>query len=162
MSKRVYISESAIGLGVFAKVPIKRGDLIFYLNGRLISFGASTEEMGEYSVQIGPTSYVDPISPGRFLNHSCEPNSGFVNDIALVAIKPISVGEEIRFDYSTTMLERHWELDCCCQSSQCRGRIRDFDLIPLSLQRHYLSLGVVQSFIATALEETDALKHVAA
>jgi hypothetical protein len=60
------------------------------------------------------------------------------------------------------MLERHWELDCCCQTSQCRGRIRDFDLIPLSLQRHYLSIGVVQSFIATALEEIDALKHVAA
>jgi hypothetical protein len=162
MSEKVYISDSPLGRGVFAKVPIKQGELIFYLNGRLIDFGASTQNMGEYSVQIGSTSYVDPISPGRFLNHSCDPNSGFVNDIALIAIAPISVGEEIRFDYSTTMLERHWELDCCCQSNQCRRRIRDFDLIPASLQRHYLSLGVVQSFIVSALGESNILNQAAA
>ena len=69
---------------------------------------------------------------------------------------------EIVFDYSTTMLERHWELDCGCKSQHCRLRIRDFDLIPATLQRHYLSLGIVQSFIVSALDDSGALTQVAA
>lgn len=161
MSEKTYISDSSLGLGVFAKVPIKRGEHIFYLNGRLIDFEASVREKGEYSVQVGLQSYVDPIPPGRYLNHSCDPNSGFVNDIALVALTDIMPHEEIRFDYSTTMLERHWELDCACGSSNCRGRIRDFDFIPASLQRHYVAIGIVQGFILQALFNT-AEEQVAA
>jgi uncharacterized protein len=159
MQEKVYVSESAIGRGVFAKIPLKPRETIFYLNGKLIDFEKSIDYMGEYSVQIGARSYVDPISPARYLNHSCEPNAGFVDEISLIALRPILPGEEIRFDYSTTMLERHWELDCSCGASACRRRIRDFDLIPYELQHFYLELGVVQSFI---LEEVAALRTVAA
>ncbi len=147
MQEKIYVSDSAIGRGIFAKHPLKPREIIFYMNGKLIDFEKSIDFMGEYSVQIGMRSYVDPISPARYLNHSCEPNAGFVDDISLIALKPILPGEEIRFDYSTTMLERHWELDCSCGASNCRERIRDFDLIPQELQGLYLDLGVVQSFI---------------
>lgn len=162
MSEKTYISESTLGLGVFAKVPIQRGENIFYLNGRLIDFEASIREKGEYSVQVGIRSYVDPISPGRYLNHSCDPNSGFINDIALVALTDILPHDEIRFDYSTTMLERHWELDCACGAINCRRRIRDFDLIPSSLQKQYLSMGIVQGFIMQALLTTTGAEKAAA
>jgi len=148
MQEKIYVSDSAIGRGVFAKLPLKPREIIFYMNGKLIDFEKSIDFMGEYSVQIGARSYVDPISPARYLNHSCNPNAGFVNDISLIALRPILPGDEIRFDYSTTMLERHWELDCSCEASTCRRRIRDFDLIPHVLQDHYLELGVVQSFIS--------------
>lgn len=147
MQEKIYVSDSAIGRGVFAKLPLKPRETIFYMNGKLIDFEKSIDHMGEYSVQIGRFSYVDPISPARYLNHSCEPNAGFVDDIALIALKPILPGDEIRFDYSTTMLERHWELDCSCGATLCRKRIRDFDLIPGDLQQACLNLGVVQSFI---------------
>lgn len=147
MQGKVTIADSGLGLGVFAKVDLHPRELIFYLNGKLIDFGASIEDMGEYSVQVGPRDYVDPISPARFLNHSCLPNSGFIDDVALIALGPIKAGEEIRFDYSTTMLERHWELDCLCGAPNCRGVITDFDLLPLPLQKQYLGLGIVQNFI---------------
>lgn len=153
MQEKIYVSESQIGRGVFAKLPLQPREIIFYMNGKLIDFEKSIDHMGEYSVQIGPQSYVDPISPARYLNHSCAPNAGFVDDISLIALRPIACGEEIRFDYSTTMLERHWELDCSCGAAACRGRIRDFDFIPPDLQDYYLELGVVQSFI---LEEVAA------
>lgn len=159
MQEKIYVSESMIGRGVFAKLPLKPRELIFYMNGKLIDFEKSIAHMGEYSVQIGAHSYVDPISPARYLNHSCAPNAGFVDDISLIALRPIAPGEEIRFDYSTTMLERHWELDCSCGAAGCRRRIQDFDLLPYDLQQHYLELGVVQSFI---LEEVAALKTKAA
>lgn len=148
MSEKVYISESSLGKGVFAKVPIEPRETAFYLTGKLIRFDeAAAAVQGEYTIQIGVDRYVDPYSPARYLNHSCEPNAGFVDEIRLIALRQIVPGEEIRFDYSTTMLERYWELDCFCGSARCRGRIQDFDLIPESIQRKYLRLGIVQDFI---------------
>lgn len=159
MSEKVYISKSSHGQGVFAKELIVSREHIFYMNGKQIDFEQSISYMGEYSVQIGVKTYVDPISPARYLNHSCSPNAGFVNDISLIALDRIQPGEEIRFDYSTTMLERHWELDCACGARQCRRRIRDFDLLPYPLQDYYVRLGVVQGFI---LNEIAALNPMAA
>lgn len=153
MAEKIYISDSPLGRGVFAKTLIKPRETLFYLTGRLISFEeAVTIPEGEYSVQIGIDRYVDPWSPARYLNHSCTPNAGFVDEIRLVSLGHIEPGEEIRFDYSTTMLERCWELDCACQSPRCRGRIQDFDLLPTALQTHYLRLGIVQEFIVNEIE----------
>ncbi len=150
MSQKIHIAQSDLGLGVFAKVPIEPRETIFYLTGKLICFEDAVAAVeGEYTIQVGVDRYIDPRSPSpaRYLNHSCSPNAGFVDEIRLIALRQIRPGEEIRFDYSTTMLERYWELDCRCDSPQCRGRIRDFDLLPMALQRHYLRLGVVQDFI---------------
>jgi len=158
MAEKVYISESVLGKGVFAKVPIEPRETAFYLTGKLISFDdAAAAVQGEYTIQIGVNRYVDPHSPARYLNHSCEPNAGFVDEIRLIALRQIVPGEEIRFDYSTTMLERYWELDCSCGAPRCRGRIQDFDLLPESLQRHYLRLGIVQDFIVNEVESVAEL-----
>lgn len=145
--EKVIVNESPLGRGVFARVPIEQGETIFFVAGKLIDFEASRTPGGEYSIQIGEKIYVDPISPSRFLNHSCQPNAGLVDDIRLIALRQIVPNEEICFDYSTSMLERHWELDCLCGSENCRRVIRDFDLLPTPIQRHYISLGIVQSFI---------------
>lgn len=158
MADKVYISESITGKGVFAKVPIKPRETLFYLTGRLITFDEAVSiPQGEYSVQIGIDRYVDPWSPARYLNHSCTPNAGFVDEVRLISLGHIAAGEEIRFDYSTTMLERCWELDCSCQSPRCRGRIQDFDLLPTALQTHYLRLGIVQEFIVNEIESVRQL-----
>ena len=158
MSSKIYVSDSTLGQGVFANVPIEPRETIFYLTGKLIRFDeAAAATHGEYSIQIGIDSYVDPYSPARYLNHSCAPNSGFVDEIRLIALRQIKPGEEIQFDYSTTMLERYWELDCSCGVSQCRQRIRDFDLIPIALQTHYLRLGIVQDFIVNEIDSVRSL-----
>lgn len=158
MAEKIYISESPFGRGVFAKVAIQPFETLFYLTGRLINFReAHTKHEGEYSVQIGVDRYVDPTSPVRFMNHSCAPNAGFMDEIRLVTLTSIAAGEEICFDYSTTMLERSWELECECGAPKCRGRIQDFDLLPLSLQTHYLRLGIVQDFIVNEIESVKEL-----
>lgn len=149
---KVYLSDSGSGLRVFASVPIEPQEVIVYLTGRIINFEDSVDlPGGEHSVQIGRDVYVDPLSPVRHMNHSCNPNSGFVDEIRLVAIRRILPGEEICYDYSTTMLERFWELDCQCGFKECRGSIRDFDLLPPARQSYYLQLGVVQNFIVEEL-----------
>lgn len=155
MKDKIYVSRSSVGLGVFAKSVILPGETIFYLTGRLIDFNEAVADVhGENSIQIGLNRYVNPHShagypdsPARYLNHSCSPNAGFIDEIRLMAITSISPGDEILFDYSTTMLERYWELDCACGTPQCRKKIRDFDLIPPSRQEYYLRLGIVPDYI---------------
>lgn len=162
MAQKFNVAKCPIGLGLFASTEISPWETIFYLTGRQLDFTeAVASEQGEHSIQIGLNRYVSthsygkyPDSPARYINHSCSPNAGFVDEIRLVALKPIRRGEEIRFDYSTTMLERYWEMDCHCGATTCRRRVRDFDLLPLSRQRFYLDLGVVPDFIQEYLTVT--------
>jgi hypothetical protein len=103
-------------------------------------------------LQIGPDLYINPESPGKFINHSCDPNCGLVN-LMLTAIRDIKQGEELSYDYSTTMLERHWVMNCACGYDACRKVIEDFDMLPRERQKYYMNLGVVQPFIVEFLKQ---------
>lgn len=146
MTPPIFIDQCNLGLGLFASRNIKRGETIFVFSGRVIS-----DEEGKISpnpIQIGTHLYIDPEQGwGRFINHSCQPNVGIVKNNIVIALQNISFRTEIRFDYSTTMLERHWTMECFCGAPQCRKIIKDFDLLPLKLQQYYLKLGIVQDFI---------------
>ena len=98
-------------------------------------------------LQIGPSMYMDIEEPGVIANHSCVPNAGIKDDVFLVALKDISPGEEICYDYSTTMDEDYWTLQCECENSFCRGIVKDFKYLPKDLQKKYWELNIVQSFI---------------
>ena len=86
--------------------------------------------------------------PGVFVNDSCAPNAGIRDDVRLVAITEIRDGDEIFYDYSTTMSENHWTLVCLCGSSLCRGKIGDFKDLPRWTRHRYLRIGIVQSYLA--------------
>ena len=79
-------------------------------------------------------------------------NAGIVNDTTLIAIRLIARGEEIRFDYSTTMSQDTWTLECRCRAASCRGIVQNFEELPQWLQRRYLTLGIVQNFIRSLFE----------
>jgi len=98
--------------------------------------------------QVGEDSYIDTVAPGVFVNHSCHPNCYVDSGMWLVAAQRIEAGEELFFDYSTTMLERHWEMkNCQCGSVLCRGTIRDFDMLPVEVQDWYLRQGWVMEHV---------------
>lgn len=145
---RLTLASCPLGQGLRARNLIRSGEVCGYLSGQLIRFEESTTEVGSNSVQIGPDLYVMPSFPLLYANHSCEPNAGLCNDLSLIAIKDITLGEELLIDYSTTMYERHYTMQCICGASSCRSVIRDFDLLPVDLQLSYLEQGIVQSFIA--------------
>lgn len=154
MKSKVYIDQASVGLGVIAKSMIEEREAICFITGPILSFEEciSLPNEGVNTFQIGVDAYVDPLFPGRFVNHSCEPNAGLVDDTCLIALRRIEPGEEIRYDYSTALMERFWALDCQCGSKSCRGMVGDFDTLPQSLQSHYLSLGIVQKFIVEMME----------
>ena len=155
-SPGVYVADCELGRGLFAARDFAAGEKILLLNGRTISFTESVAMCEKQSnpVQIAAADYVDIEPPGVFTNHSCEPNAGIANSLELVALRQIKAGDEIRFDYSTTMDEDHWTMACMCKAKNCRGVVRDFRLLPAETQQRYLQLGVVQEFIVRKMNHT--------
>ena len=88
------------------------------------------DEVEDHYVQIDRNLYMGPSGGADdFFNHSCNPNAGLKikgRDVFIVAIKNILKGNEVAWDYSTTMDETDWEMTCACGSRNCRHRIRDF------------------------------------
>lgn len=116
-----------IGRGVFAAVPIARGTCLVQCQGWL----AKTDGLDDswHAMQVGPDLWL--CSAGQNLddciNHSCEPNAGFTTgEAVLYSLRDIAVGEQIGWDYSTSIAEAGWSLECLCGSGQCRGIIRSW------------------------------------
>ena len=113
------------GRGVFARAPIATGRRILIFQGRLLPSAALTDDL--LAMQVGPDLWL--CSDGSLLddcvNHSCEPNSGFLDgEPVLSALRDIAAGEEIVWDYSTSIAEPGWTMACRCGSPSCRGVIR--------------------------------------
>lgn len=114
------------GTGVFAQAPIVTGELILTFTGPLLARREVNQH--DYHLQIGDDLYLG--SSGReddYVNHSCDPNSGFTEGLRLVALRPIAPGEEITWDYSTAIDEADFSgFACQCGASSCRGSVRSF------------------------------------
>jgi len=142
------VQNCQTGRGVFATEKIAAGSLIMKYAGPLLKYEQTSP--ATLALQIGPDLYVGESGQADdFVNHSCEPNAGMLIDgvdVRLIAIREIPPGQQITFDYSTTMDEDDFEFDCLCGSQNCRRRIRDFKHLPAKLRRHYADLGVVPGY----------------
>lgn len=146
---------SRFGKGLFSTMSFRPGNVISVISGSPMTF-LDTIHLGEqecYPIQIGRDNYLYTDEPLCFINHSCEPNCGINDSQELVAIAAIEPGEELFFDYSTTMFERHWEMNCQCGTASCRGVIKDFDSLPPDVRTKYISLNVVPAFIIKEMNE---------
>ena len=146
LSPKTTVRQSKIGgLGTFATSDINKGEIVFVKGGHIV-----TRDELFYSKQI--SSYL-PISDDLFIgavnkdeedgiklfvNHSCEPNCGLKGEITFVAMKDIRKGDELTFDYAMVDNE-FYELECKCESPNCRKIITGFDWKIESLQEKYSS-----------------------
>jgi hypothetical protein len=97
----------------------------------------------------GPSLYWDLTCQGRWINHSCQPNTvvdtrwkAAVQSVEAwwTAIRDIRPGDELTYDYA---FAGHLAEPCFCRARLCRGLIVDPDDIadiPMS-HRHLLRLG---------------------
>lgn len=113
-------SEHARDYGVFSKVDIKEGQIVFVEkpitnNGKIVSKEKLQRVMNEtFPRSIGKYTFEDKMDycsiKGElffnlsFVNHCCIPNCGYYyfdehKILVLIAIKPIKKDEEIRFSY---------------------------------------------------------------
>ncbi|GAC1695727.1 MAG: SET domain-containing protein-lysine N-methyltransferase [Gemmatimonadaceae bacterium] len=130
------------GRGAFATRRIRRGERIIEYTGQRLSWAQAdrrypddaTVDHHTFLFAIDDDIVVDAARQGnaaRFINHSCAPNCDAVIDddrIFIEAIRPISVGEELCYDYAyeldVTHTARQKKLyPCRCGASSCRGTI---------------------------------------
>lgn len=109
ISSKVIVKNPAIhGKGMFAKEPIKKGEVVSKYGGYLASSlttWLSHYLIGDYDWQISKNRFLVPLSkndlePTNYLNHSCDPNLGCQSQRAIVALRNIKKGEELAIDYA--------------------------------------------------------------
>jgi len=146
----VAVRACTLGRGLFALRAFEPDELIVRLNGPKVDRNDPLHSFPEGAnlLQTGRKSYILLEPPGVYANHSCDPNAGIRQNRYLTAIRSIVPDEEICFDYSTTMDEDYWIMPCACGKPECREVVRDFKMLASDLQRRYLSMNVVQRFIA--------------
>lgn len=158
INNNFWVGGCNLGKGLFAKRHINKGEEILRFTGDIIDFNQALA-MGinqAYALQIGNNLYINLEEPGRFVNHSCNPNAGIRNDVVLVALQDIRKGEQVYYDYSATMDEDNWVMQCRCGSANCRKIVKDFKYLPSLVKQKYLDLGVVQRFIAIQYQQRSA------
>ena len=155
---KIRLGSSAYGQGVFATERIAEGEKILEFAGPLLrreQLPACCERTADRYLQIGEDMYLGASGAlDDYVNHSCSPNSGLVyhsNGVTLVALRVIQAGEELNFDYSTSMDEEEWTMECGCGSPICRGIVEDFVTLPLDRQQYYIKRGVVPQFILLSI-----------
>ena len=157
----ITIGKSNFGKGLFATSNIEAGTVLIKIRGTKLKFRQTTilGNKESYPLQIDLDEYI-LCDPFTYCNHSCEPNCGLNSDLEFYALRDIQKGEELAWDYSTSMLERHWEMNCQCGSVECRNIIKDFDKLPQEIQYRYLNMQIVLPFIIRFLKEgTVPLAH---
>lgn len=148
------LTQSKLGKAVLANKNFKIGEEIIEFRGQPMKREELpklvTLEDDRY-IQVGKNKYLGPSGGyDDFFNHSCNPNSGIKivgKKVTLIAIKDIKKNEEITWDYSTTMDEDDWEMDCSCKSKNCRKKITDFKYLPKPIQQKYRALKIVPKYI---------------
>ena len=133
-SRHLRIGRSKAGLGLFACVPIKKGQFIVRYSGRKISTEATDNLDTRYLFEINNRWTIDGSSRrnrARYINHSCRPNAEayFVKHVIKIrAIKNIKPGDEITYHYGRNYFDAFIKgsgcrcLACARKSPKIRSR----------------------------------------
>lgn len=129
------------GRGLFALRDFRRGEFIFRRrHGRLVSkaeIRSLSKEDRRHLCELDRETSAILLAPGRFLNHSCDPNA-MRSGVKVFAWRDIRRGDEITIDYRLNAFGRQrWK--CECGSANCPGEITgDFFALDAARQRLYL------------------------
>jgi uncharacterized protein len=110
-SRHLRIGRSRAGLGLFARVPIRKGQFIVRYSGRKIRTDTADDLDTRYLFEINTRWTIDGATrrnTARYINHSCRPNAEvyFVKHaIKIRAIKNIKIGDEITYHYGRNYLD---------------------------------------------------------
>ncbi|MBI3558703.1 MAG: SET domain-containing protein-lysine N-methyltransferase [Deltaproteobacteria bacterium] len=157
------VKGSAIsGRGVFATQPIKKGQRIHLMRGKRMTMRAmfrAVDDGLENSADpllIADGQYLDLNELSRTFNHSCNPNAFLRRQCTLTAIRNILRGEEITYDYSTSMVDGEkirslghpvWTCRCKCGAPNCVGIIDQFQRLPARRRAYYLKNRYAPDFV---------------
>jgi hypothetical protein len=152
-------SSAIAGRGTFAVRDLSRGTVLLVMGGHVVSLqeeAALPPEIQDAGLQIAPDLVLTPMSSElagsiNHVNHCCDPNAGFQGQMFLVAMRDITKGEEITFDYAMCLGgDIPYQLQCDCGAARCRGQITERDWMIPDLQNRYR--GFFQPYLHALIE----------
>lgn len=148
------VRENHLGKAVYANCRFAEGAELMRFTGRRFRTDQIPSLMRgreDRFVQVTPDHYMGPSGKlDDLVNHSCDPNAGLrftPNGIVLVAIRDIVCGDEISWDYSTTLAQSNWHMICQCRSDHCRRVIGNFDTLDPDRQEFFRARNLVAPYL---------------
>ena len=139
----IVVRNSGIeGRGLFAMEDIKAGEITWWQGPDEPRYHIATvrswplekqEAFFQLAYQVGDEWYHGPVEgspydPADFMNHSCDPNTWFIDDATMVARRDLKKGEEVTYDYATSEIMETYVLSRCnCGAPDCRQVVRGSD-----------------------------------
>lgn len=133
------------GYGLVAKKNISKGEIVSISGGIILTnsqAGRLFTKDQDYFYNIEENFVIAPLDPENptddwRMNHCCEPNCGVLGQIVFVALKDISIGEELTFDYAMTETDPEYTLNLQCHKKECRGCFTGEDWKLPKIQKKY-------------------------
>jgi len=145
-SPKIEVSDNTLsGRGVVAIENIAKDEIVAIKAGRIVNaeqLEKISAEVGDLALQIDDDFYLTPGCVAEvddmsvFINHSCDPNVGFLGQVTYVAMRDIKAGEELFHDYSMERSDDYF-LECHCGSPLCRHQVTGQDWQLPELQERY-------------------------
>ncbi len=133
-SPKLEVRSTEYGCAVFARQLISAGEVLAVWGGRVITAeqraAIALENPARQVVQIDDNLFLISITssePADCFNHSCNPNAGMRGQVGLEAMRDITPGEQVTFDYAMCDSQPYDEFDCQCGAPNCRGRVTGSD-----------------------------------
>jgi uncharacterized protein len=127
-SRHLRVGRAKAGLGLFTRVPIKKGKFIIRYTGKKIPTKMTDDLDTRYLFEINERWTIDGSSRrnrARYINHACRPNAEvyFVKHVIKIrAIKNIKPGDEITYHYGRNYFDAFIkEVGCKCMA--CRKKV---------------------------------------
>lgn len=101
--------------------------------GDLVVIGRAVQVVPQrtiHSFQVDWDTHVDLDEPARYINHSCDPNTGIHDNsyggFDFIALRAIAPTEEITWDYETSEYVSIAVTHCLCGAADCRTALHGF------------------------------------
>ncbi len=144
----VKLEKSRIsGNGLFAAESLEKFTIVIVWGGRIISSREREDGQGVKNtmVAIGDGWWLTATdqhhkSLDDYMNHSCDPNVGMLNELTLITMRRINKGEELTADYCIWLDDEEYQMGvaCNCGSGNCRTIIRGSDWLLPEVQKRLL------------------------
>lgn len=125
---RFRVGKSATGLGLFATLPIKKGEFIVEYDGpRMSNEEVERAPSQRYFFEVNSRWTIDGSprwNTARYVNHGCKPNAEPIERrgrIRITAKKRILPGEEITYNYGKDYFKEYIQ-PIGCKCAACRDK----------------------------------------
>lgn len=142
------------GKGLFATKDYNKNMVLFRFEGvKIVRENVAKHPNPNGLLQIGADLYLDVSGHySYFINHSCNPNCYIkiaANTAFCLSLLPISIGDELTYDYASTSNDtpETWSMPCNCSIFGCRKTVTGFSSLPTKQQALYIEQGIVPKYL---------------